>query len=327
MEEKGLKRCEDNLVKPGYISHNLREDNIERMLGVSRIIQNMIKIFEKKMLIIKKLSFQKIILKPHIKGLNMNSLLSRLNAKLKFLFRIYKTCQDELFVKSFLKWKYFIQNEKNLNFVKKDLEGVIYKKVENKKNVLKAKIVDFDRLNKEIKTTFENEKDKQSNFNKKIKSFLEKEAIFLNKIKILEDEIKTLTEKVRKIETEINSAKEKNSGLEKYLKDLESSIKILNDQLFEKENDMKNYIQEMNEMLDGFEKIGKFKLTQASTFVVPESSPEKNKLKNTFKITSLPSSFIVKNTSKTTLTNKTLRSSINNSSRNSMSNSVRAFIK
>jgi predicted nucleic acid-binding Zn-ribbon protein len=229
------------------------------MVTIISTLKGLIGVFERKHNKNKKTFIYRLASYRRDKGNSIHGImLNRLNTSLSFLFKLYKNNQERKVVRLFLKWKFLYKNEKYLGAQRKDLEGSVYKKIENKKKLLKEKLVDLDKSNKEVKTSLENEKEKNNNFNKKIKSFTEKEAIFLNKIKGVEDEIKTLRDLVKRVEQDIAIAKEKNSAMEVYIKDLEQSIKTLNDGLADKENDMKTYIHEMNEMLDGFEKIGKF---------------------------------------------------------------------
>jgi DNA repair exonuclease SbcCD ATPase subunit len=305
---------------------------------IFNILKKFKEILEKKFLIRKKQFFKHLVNnKLNKKEIMSNLILNKLRFNLTKLYRIYKKYENRTFIQFFLGWKFLLTNDKVLSNFQKEIEINTKKQIENKKQILNKNILDIEKSNKEIKITLESEKEKNNNFNKKIKSYIDKEAIFENKIKSIEHELKILKDKIKQAETEIKNIQDKNQSSERYIKELELNIKNLNEQLNEKEQDLKIYIQDMNEMLDYFEKTGYnlFKLAdalslgrQSNEISKKEHSQGPNNLKSTFKITSLPSNLIVKGTtSKTTISNKTFRSSLNNSSRNSLSNSVRTYIK
>jgi hypothetical protein len=110
---------------------------------------------------------------------------------------------------------------------------------------------------------------------------------------------------------------------ETYYQELEESIKSLTDQIHEKDCELNTYIKESNEMLDFFEK--KTSNYANSDEILHTKEDEVEKPKGLFKITTLPSNLIIKNTSKTTI-NKTSKT-VNNSHRNSFSKNIHSLIK
>jgi hypothetical protein len=236
----------------------------------------MIYIYEK-FLKINKLEFFKILKTKFFKVNNMNNIDNnvntisrrhRMNLELliiskiilasKNLYNIYarnkKKQELKKKTKFFIKWKGKIMERKYFSKYKSEFEISANKKIETRRKAVEGKISELEKESNEMKLKLEGIMENNISNNKKTKLYEEKETIYLNKIKNIEDEKSKIDEKMKQLNYENIIRKNKKTEMENSLNILEASIKDLTEQIKDKDLQLSEYITEMNEMLEVFEK-------------------------------------------------------------------------
>jgi len=184
---------------------------------------------------------------------NINSifLLNKMNTNFQNILRIFKNSTIFLKEKYFNKWKNLINSAKDKENLNEEIEKKISSKYEIKLKEYEKKIKNFDIEYNELKLNLENFENKQKNYNEQISDLQEKEKEYLLKSKNILDEKKINLEKLKDLKADLS---QKCAKIENYIRELDNVLLTEKENIKDKEAFVNTYINEMNTLLDYYEK-------------------------------------------------------------------------
>ena len=194
-----------------------------------------------------------ILSKKEKKETNINSiyLLNKISLNINNIFRIFKNSTISIKEKYFNKWKKITNSAKEIENLNGEIERKISSKYENKLKEYEKKIKHFDNEYKELKICVDNFEIKQKQLSSRVSEMQEKEKEYLFKSKNILEEKKINLEKLKELKAEIS---QKCIKIENYIRDLDNILLSEKDNKKDKEAFVNSYINEMNSLLDFYEK-------------------------------------------------------------------------
>lgn len=182
-------------------------------------------------------------------------IIQKMTQPLKSLILINKRKQINLSHDRFLIWKRKTKLSSYINQSKANIEAQSFVRFTNKKKEIESLKNNKQKEINKIKEKINMLNESITKLNKEIKSNEEKETSLNKTIKDLQENNTHLEENMRKSSksTESSGLNGTKGKLTNKINELEISIKNLDEEMKEKDNNIIAYVKEMNEMLDVFE--------------------------------------------------------------------------
>ena len=171
---------------------------------------------------------------------------------LKSLFMMYKKNKDRILLKFYSRWKFSNLIENKFCKLKLELQNNLVNKYKIKKRDLEVNLKNSENEINSIQSKLTELK--ESINSKSLKNYEERQDNLKKKLTTLEQEKKKLEQDLKMFTTDTKDKENKQVELESMCKEMEQTVNNLNDSLKEKEFHLNLHIEEMNEILEFFEK-------------------------------------------------------------------------
>jgi hypothetical protein len=187
---------------------------------------------------------------------NINSitsiyLMNKIHLNLRNILRIFNNSAIFLKQKYLNKWKYIISSEKEKENLNDEIEKKISSKYELKLKEYEKKIKTYEFEFNELKLNLEAFENKQKKLNEQVSNLQEKEKEYIFKTKNIMEERKINLEKLKDLKADLS---QKCSKIENYIRELDNVLLTEKDNIKDKEAFVNTYVNEMNALLDYYEK-------------------------------------------------------------------------
>jgi hypothetical protein len=184
---------------------------------------------------------------------NINSiyLINKIDLNLRNILRIFKNSTIFLKQKYLNKWIKILNSEKEKENFNDEIEKKISLKYELKLKEYEKKIKTYDIEYNELKLNLEKFENKQKKLNEQVSILQEKEKDYLLKSKNILEEKKINLEKLKELKADVS---QKCAKIENYIRELDNVLLTEKDNVKDKEAFVNSYINEMNSLLDYYEK-------------------------------------------------------------------------